>query len=211
MSQTTFLLSNYELLRYQPIFGTLVIVKFYEEFQELLENLVTLYSEINIFGDFNFHLDKSSAVTTSFGDILMSFDLKQHVAFPTHIHGQWLDLVITRSTCDTIQALTVVDGLADHHTVIVDVKIPRTPVLSKRRIFYRPIHKIDIAAFIGDILKSDLVRNLIGDLFGLCKQYHHVLETLLNKHAPVTSKSVSQKAPFSVDDSRHSAVKEAPT
>ena len=91
----------------------------------------------------------------------------------------------------TLQALTVVDGLVDHHTVIVDVKISRAHVLSKCRIFYRPIHKIDIAAFISDILKSDLVRNPIGDLFGLCKQYHHVLETLLNKRASVTSKSVS--------------------
>ena len=157
--------------------------------------MVTLHSEIYIFGDFNLHLDTSSAVTTSFGDILTAFDLKQHVTFATHIHGHWLNLVINRSTCDTIQALTVVDGLADHHTVLVDVKISRTPVLSKFRIFHRPIHKIDIAAFTGGILISDLVRNLTGDLFGLCKQYHRVLETLLNKHAPVTSKSVSQKAP----------------
>ena len=91
--------------------------------QELLENVVTLHSEIYIFGDFNLHLDTSSAVTTSFGDILTAFDLKQHVTFATHIHGHWLNLVINRSTCDTILALTVVDGLADHHTVLVDVKI----------------------------------------------------------------------------------------
>ena len=81
------------------------------------------------------------------------------------------------------------DGLADHHNVIVDVRISRTLV------FYRSIHKIDIAGFIGDILKSDLVRNTTGDMCSLRKHYHHVLEILLNKHAPVTSKSVSQKAP----------------
>ena len=103
--------------------------KIFEEFQELLENLVTLRSEINVSDDFNLHLDTSSAVTTTFGDILTAFDLKQHVTFATHIHGHWLDLVIPRSTCDTIQAFKVVDGLADHHTVIVYVKIFRTTIL----------------------------------------------------------------------------------
>ena len=43
------------------------------------------------------------------------------MTFSTHNRGHWFDLVITRSTCDNIQMLTVSDGLSDHHTVIVDV------------------------------------------------------------------------------------------
>ena len=61
-------------------------------------------------------------------DILVSFDLKQHVNFSTHIHGHWLDLLITRSSCNNIQTPTVSDGLSDNHTVIVDVNGSRTPV-----------------------------------------------------------------------------------
>ena len=126
--------------------------------------------------------------TITFDDILTSFDLKQHVTFSTYIHGHWLDLVITRSTCDNIQMLTVSDGLSDHHSVIVDINFFRTHNVS-----YRPIHKIDIDAFKADILKSDHIRDPKGHLSDLCKQYYHVLKALLNKHAPITTKTVSQK------------------
>ena len=91
----------------------------------MLENFATLHSEFYIFGDFNLQLDKRTAVTITFDDILTSFDLKQHVIFSTHINGHWLDLVITHSTYDNIQMLTVSDGLSDHHTVIVDVNFPK--------------------------------------------------------------------------------------
>ena len=91
--------------------------------------------------------------------------------------------------------LTVSDGLSDHHIVIVDVNFSRTLVQSKRNVSYRPIHKIDIDALMTDILKSDLIRDPEGHLSDLCKQYYHVLKALLNKHAPITTKSVSEKPP----------------
>ena len=47
-------------------------------------------------GDFNLHLDNSSGNTNEFNEILTCFDLKQHVNFPTHVHGHWLDLLITK-------------------------------------------------------------------------------------------------------------------
>ena len=68
----------------------------------------------HIVGDFNLHLDTPSATTTTFIDILASFDKKQHVNFPTDIHGHWLDILITRSSCKkNIQTPTVADGLSD--------------------------------------------------------------------------------------------------
>ena len=66
---------------------------FFEEFQDLLENLATIHSEFYIFGDFNLHLDIPSAITTTFNDILVSFDLKQHVTFSTHINGHFAEIV----------------------------------------------------------------------------------------------------------------------
>ena len=67
-------------------------------------NLATMHSESDIFGDFNLYLDIPSAITT-FNDFLLSFDLKQHVTCSTKIHGHWLDLLITRSSCKNIQYL----------------------------------------------------------------------------------------------------------
>ena len=157
--------------------------------------MAPIHSEFFIFGDFNLHLDIPSAITTTFNDILVSFDLKQHVTFSTHIHGHWLDLFITRSTCYYIKTPTVLDGLSDHHTVMVDVNVSRTKLESKHNVFYRHIHKINIAALKADILKSDLIIKPKGHLSDLCGQYYQVLKSLLNKHAPVRSKSVSQKPP----------------
>ena len=115
-----------------------------------------MHSEFYIFGDFNLYLDIPSAITITFNDILVSFDLKQHVSFSTHIHGHCLELFTTRSTFYNTQTRTVSDGSSDHHTDIVDVNVSRTKVESKHNVFHRSIHKINFAALKADILKSDL-------------------------------------------------------
>ena len=33
---------------------------------------------------------------TNINEILTCFNLKQHINFPTHVHGYWLDLLITK-------------------------------------------------------------------------------------------------------------------
>ena len=43
-------------------------------------------------------------------DVLQTYAIHQHVSFPTHVHGHWLDLFITRSTCINIKAIFPADG-----------------------------------------------------------------------------------------------------
>ena len=164
-------------------------------------NFVIQHMANTISTAFNLHLDIPSAITTTFNDILVSFDLKQHVTFLTHIHGHWLDFFITSSTYYNIQTSTVSDGLSDHHTVIVDVNVSRTKLESKHNVFYRHIHKINIAALKADILKSDLIIKPKGHLSDLCGQYYQVLKSLLNKHAICIT-----KATRSMDDSRNCTI-----
>ena len=160
-----------------------------------MENVATMHTEFYIVGDFNLRLDTPSAATTTFKDILASFDIKQHVNFPTHIHGHWLDILTTRSSCKNIHTPTVADGLADHNTVIADLKVPIVPAMSKHNVFYRAIHRINTVSFMTDIITSDLVTHPKEHVSDLYKQYHQILKTLLDKHAPIKSKSVSQKLP----------------
>ena len=61
--------------------------------------------------------------------------------------------------------------------------------------FYRAIHSINIASFMTDIITSDLVTHPKEHVSDLYKQYRQILKTLLDKHAPAKSKSVSQKPP----------------
>ena len=147
-----------------------------------------MHTEFYIVGDFNLHLDTPSATTTTFNDILASFDTKQHVNFPTHIYGHWLDILITRSSCKNIQTPTVADGLSD-------LKVPIAPAVSKHNVFYRAIHCINIASFMTGIITPDLVTHRKEHVSYLYKQYCQILTTLFDKHAPFKSKSVSQNPP----------------
>ena len=70
--------------------------QFFDEFQDLVENIVSLHDNLYILGDFNLHLDNSNGNTKKFNEILTCFDPKQHVNFPTHVHDHWLDLLITK-------------------------------------------------------------------------------------------------------------------
>jgi len=57
--------------------------EYFNQFQDLLENLSTLPGELCILGDFNLHVDTTSYQSETFGDLLSSFGLKQHVNFAT--------------------------------------------------------------------------------------------------------------------------------
>jgi len=57
------------------------------DFYDLLENLVTIHPDIFILGDFNLHLDIMSTATSTFNDILETFDLKQYISLSRHING----------------------------------------------------------------------------------------------------------------------------
>jgi len=94
---------------------------FFVDFHDLLENVVTIYSEFFILGDLDLHLDTQSTTISTFNDISASFDLKQNVSFSIHIHGHRPDLPITRFTQDYIHTLTDTDGLSDHFAVIAEI------------------------------------------------------------------------------------------
>ena len=119
---------------------------------------------------------RDSTATSTFNNILVSFDLKQHVSFSTHIHGHWLDLHITKSIAEYIHTLTVTDDLLDHFTVIAEIKFKDNPFDSKCNILYRYTHDIDILVFNDDLIKSELIINPKVDISQLYKQYHTTLK-----------------------------------
>ena len=92
------------------------------------------------------HLDKKqrpTRPTIKFCDILESFDLEQHVNFPTHIHGHWLDLLITRTSCPAVRSVSACDGLSDNFLVLAELEFPR-PECGRKKIYFRWINKIDL-------------------------------------------------------------------
>ena len=85
------------------------IKAFLEYFVSLLEQLVPISGNLLIVGAFNFHLDDSNNTDAiKLHNPLESFNLKQHVATPTHSRGHTLDLII-RSEDDLLDGIVVRD------------------------------------------------------------------------------------------------------
>ena len=160
-----------------------------------LENTLQFQDDLYIFGDFNIHLDKSSVNTRSFLDILDTFSLHQHVTFPTHIYGHWLDLFITRSNCTNVKAVSSSDGLSDHLTVLIDLWLHIKSSPEKANIIFRPINKIDLDALHTDLSNSDILMHPKTSLLELTDQFSKTLSQLLDKHAPKQTKMTQLRSP----------------
>ena len=159
--------------------------QFFDEFQDLLENIISLHDNLYILGDFNLHLENSNGNTNKFNKILTCFDFKQHVNFPTHVHGHWLDLLITKRISYSIKSVSSAAGMS---TVV-----RRNGY--KYKISFRKINIIDYESFHSDILNFDLIKKPEKDLSALCQQYDSVLGCILDKHAPVSTKTLPRKPP----------------
>ena len=167
---------------------------FYDEINELFENITPTNAEFFIMGDFNLHLNKNSQITTKFMDILQTFDLKQWVNFPTNSFDNLLDLFITKASTHTLQSVSFCEGLADHSTILSCLNFEK-PQPCKEKVQYRQINRIDISNMTDDILNSELILTPSSTLDHLCHQYNSVLSVILNKHAPLKTKFISKKGP----------------
>ena len=72
-------------------------------------------------GDFNLHLDNSNGQTNKFNEIHTCLDLKQHVNFPTHVHGYRLDLLITKVISNSIKSVFSAACMSDHLAVLSEI------------------------------------------------------------------------------------------
>ena len=104
----------------------LKIKTFFDDFSPLMEQLATAPGNLLIVGDFNFHLDIYNNPDNNLDicnnpklhHILESFNLKQHVAVPTHNKGHTLDVIITRSDDDLVEDIMVRDPVLSDHLIL---------------------------------------------------------------------------------------------
>ena len=185
---------------YRP--PNLSISQFFEQFQDLLSNLITLQSSFIITGDFNIHVDdvlKTNIQT--FNAVLDTFNLKQHVNFATHIKGHTLDLFITPEECKYKIKIESTEILSDHFSVTATIDFV-IPILPPKTITYRAVNKINLAQFKNDLAKSDLLTSTCSNASSLYQLYHSTLSSLLNKHAPLKTKTcyLRPKEPWMSED-----------
>ena len=165
---------------------------FIHDFESYLDTLVLVDEMLCITGDFNLHIDDpTDTYGCQFNDLLSSYGLVNHITFPTHQAGHTLDLVITQNNQE-MELRSIKPGyfLSDHCFVCVEIVIAQ-PDVQSRMLSYCKLKSIDKPSFVIDLesICQDLL--LIDDLNELAAQYNSRLLSLLDKHAPVTSKTLS--------------------
>jgi len=176
------------------------VSKFLKDFKDYLDTLKTKCGIPIVMGDFNFHLDDPNDSTSKkFSDLYIEHGFVQHVDKPTHVAGHTLDLVLSPGNItDAIVIKNLVvepdHGTAsDHFLVHFDLPVtlgPKVTNASKPREF-RKINEIDLEMFKFDLQASPISRLDYESLTldNAIDIYHDVLETLLDKHAPLISKN----------------------
>jgi len=182
---------------YRPPFSSkhpVTTATFFEEFQSYLSDIVKSPLPLYIAGDFNIHVDlPSDRDALKLSKLLQMYDLIQHVTFPTHRSGHSLDLVITRNCHDLLVTHTASEYMiSDHIFVHTHVNFPR-PALRLSTVTYRKLKEVDHRALSADF--CEMTSNLmnITDIDQLAKVYNTELRSVLDKHAPIVSKTIVER------------------
>ena len=163
---------------------------FLDEFNSFLSLAATTPHEFIITGDFNIHVDScTDHFTSQFLSLLSSFNLTQHVHFPTHKDNHTLDLVITSSDSSLSPSLsTSCITPSDHFPIFTKLSVSSTPLPAPTNHTFRRLHSIDASSILSDLQSSSLVSNPPECLDSLLPAYNSTLSPLLDKHAPVITK-----------------------
>jgi hypothetical protein len=170
------------------------------EFSSLLSLLATSKSDYVITGDFNIHVDQPlDTLSQQFNSLLSSCNAVQHVSTPTHSDNHTLDLVITLalSALDASSVTILPYSPSDHFPVICllnHCNIESVPKSCSKS--YRRINSIDIDQFCCNLDNSSLIQAPPGDLNDLVQLYNATLSGLLDKHAPLKTKTVRESNPW---------------
>ncbi len=129
----------------------------------------------------------------NFKELLVSFSFSQFVKAPTRCakSGKWhtLDLILTRESSNFVLDTIVTSGFSDHHAVQCSLNITSPPRPLKSATF-RAVNSIDLDAFVSDLESLPLLLSPAYDLNSLLLQYNDGLDSVLDKHAPVRTKSL---------------------
>ena len=126
-----------------------------------------------------------------FSELIDSFNLnRQHVQAPTHRLGHTLDLVLSRTPDEFIGDISTTHYLPSEHAAVTCLLNIGFDIV-KMNIKTRKIRDIDMDVFRQVILDSELYTSPSTDVDQLVTQYEAVLSKLLEKHAPLISRSIT--------------------
>ena len=115
--------------------------------------------------------------------------------------GHTLDVVISRDTSHIVSDIMVSDpALVDHagkltrdHFAVSFMTTLTKPTPIQKTVSFRKLRAIDIEAFKQDIMISPILCSTSGTVEDLVKAYSEGLSLLVDKHAPIQTKTITQR------------------
>ena len=148
---------------------------FLNDFSEYLSTLLPTQNKLFVVGDFNFHVNiPDDPDTIKLQDLLETFNMTQFVKEPTHISGNTLDFVLTRTSDNLVHSIQVGSQFSDHFAVHCKLNLQK-PGYAKNLVTYRKLKAINRTDFECDIENSELITSPKPDLTGLINQYNETL------------------------------------
>ena len=165
---------------------------FLDEFTEWLPDQLAKYKNVVIMGDINFHLNNvDDPDATTFKDTLDALGLKIHNNFPTHRHGNKLDIPATE-IASSLNIITCQPGplLSNHCSIECTTNIIREDI-TRKTVSFRKIKDIDTQKFQDDVVNELEMANECHDIDVLVQNSETTLHDILEVHAPLVTKSVT--------------------
>ena len=163
---------------------------FLDEFTELLDDYALSKELFIIAGDINIHMESANASANQVKSLLDAYDLTQHVNCATHIKGHTLDIVITPHKVNLKELYVKNIDLSHHYLINFNSLLMVETTKEKRTISYRS-KDVDMTKFSEDVKERLQSLNHTTDLKETINVYNSSLSELVNKHAPVLTKTIS--------------------
>ena len=127
--------------------------------------------------------------------ILVNFWIcwRRYVIGPTHEGGHTLDLVITRQYDQVIKSAPMIDWFIYDHAAVLYQLDSVKPCTAVKEISNRQQKTMDMDALRADLTTSELCTNVFTDLDMVVSCYNSTLSSLLDKYAPLRTKSVANR------------------
>ena len=113
---------------------------------------------------------------------------QRHVTVPTHVSDNILDLIVSQECESTRQLISAVDVqtvcFSDHHLLKCRLGAPPTPPVTMTYT-YRPLRKMDTAAFCHDIRQSRSLDCSVTDADEYAELLNAEVKCVLDIHAPL--------------------------
>ena len=107
-----------------------------------------------------------------------------------YIHGHTLSLIITRQYDQIVRSTPRVDCYFSDHAPVLCHLHSIKPSFSTRTLSYRKIKLVSADSLNDDLANSEVCKNPLDDLEELLLSYNKTLLAVLDKHAPVKTRTI---------------------